>query len=101
MRTPIHPGEILKEELDYIGISANKFAEILHVPTNRITQIINKKRSISPDTALRLSKFFGTTPIYWMNLQALYEIDKENLNHDSMPIEKIPFYKSVVLSNSI
>ena len=101
MRTPIHPGEILKEELDCLKISSNKFAEILMVPTNRITQIIGGSRSITPDTALRLSIFFGTTAMYWMNLQALYEIDKENMNHDSVNIKNIPYYKNIVAHNVI
>ncbi|MDR0239341.1 MAG: HigA family addiction module antidote protein [Deltaproteobacteria bacterium] len=75
MRTPIHPGEILKEEMEFINISANKLANNLNVPTNRITQIINKKRAITPDTARRLGAFFKTSPQFWMNLQFIYEMD--------------------------
>ena len=75
MRTPIHPGEILREEMECLNISANKLAAILKVPTNRITQILNHKRAITPDTARRLSAFFKTTPQFWMNLQFIYDMD--------------------------
>lgn len=71
---PIHPGEILKDELDEINLSANAFAKALHVPTNRITAILNGSRSITADTALRISRFFGTTPEFWLNLQTAYEL---------------------------
>jgi len=71
---PIHPGEILKDELAEIGITANAFAHALHVPANRITSIFNGNRSITADTALRISQFFGTTPEFWLNLQAAYDL---------------------------
>ncbi len=71
---PIHPGEILKEELAEIGITANAFAQALHVPANRITAILNGTRSITADTALRISLFFGTTPEFWLNLQIAYDL---------------------------
>ncbi|MGH9446309.1 MAG: HigA family addiction module antitoxin [Terriglobia bacterium] len=74
-RTPIHPGEILGDELNEIGISAAELARTLGVPANRISQIIARKRAISADTALRLARHFGTTPDLWMNLQKLYELD--------------------------
>jgi addiction module HigA family antidote len=74
-RTPIHPGEIFGEELEEIGISAAGLARTLAVPTNRISQIIARKRAISADTALRLARYFGTTPDFWMNLQKTYELD--------------------------
>lgn len=73
----IHPGEILKDELDALGLSANQFAKKLHVPTNRITSILNGKRAITPETALRLSKLFGTTPEFWINLQTSYDLKQE------------------------
>ena len=75
VRTPIHPGEILADELEEIGISAAELARTLAVPANRISQIIAQKRSISADTALRLARYFGTTADLWMNLQKTYEID--------------------------
>jgi addiction module HigA family antidote len=73
-RTPIHPGEILADELNGLDISAAELARILHVPTNRITQIINGKRSLTADTALRLGRWFGTGAELWMNLQKSYEL---------------------------
>jgi addiction module HigA family antidote len=71
---PIHPGEILKDELAEIGMTANAFAHALHVPANRITSIINGNRTITADTALRISRFFGTTPEFWLNLQSSYDL---------------------------
>ena len=74
-RTPIHPGEILADELKELNMSASELASKLYVPANRITQIIARKRSISADTALKLGKWFGTGPKIWMNLQQAYELD--------------------------
>ena len=71
---PIHPGEVLKEELAEINMTANAFAKALHVPANRITAILNGTRSITADTALRISIFFGTTPEFWLNLQTAYDL---------------------------
>ena len=73
-RTPIHPGEILADELHELNISAAELARILHVPTNRITQIINGKRALTADTALRLGRWFGTGAELWINLQKSYEL---------------------------
>lgn len=78
-RTPIHPGEILGEELKEIGIAGTELARQLKVPENRITQIIAGKRSITADTALRLGKWFGTTPAFWLNLQKNYELRKAQI----------------------
>lgn len=74
-RTPIHPGEILADELKELGISAAQLARTLEVPANRISQIITGKRAVSADTALRLARYFGTTPDLWMNLQKTYDLD--------------------------
>lgn len=75
MRTRTHPGEILKEEfLEPMGISANRLAIELMVPATRISEIIRRRRSITADTALRLSRFFGTTARFWLNLQAAYDL---------------------------
>jgi len=73
-RTPIHPGEILADELEERGMSALALAKALHVPANRISQIISGKRGITADTALRLSQLLGTTPEFWINLQKSYEL---------------------------
>ena len=70
----IHPGEHLAEELKEMGISAAEFSRRIGVPTNRITQILNGRRSITGDTALRLAHFFGMSAEFWLNLQSLYEI---------------------------
>lgn len=82
MRTPIHPGEILADELRELTMSANQLALHLKVSPNRITQIVKGQRAITADTARRLAQFFGTTPHYWMNLQMMYEIDRESLEAD-------------------
>lgn len=71
---PIHPGEVLKDELAEIGMTANAFAHELHVPANRITAILNGNRAITADTALRIARFFGTTPEFWLNLQTAYDL---------------------------
>lgn len=78
---PIHPGEILREELAELHLSANKFAVKLHVPTNRITGILNGNRSITADTALRLAEFFGTSAKFWLNLQNTYDLKIAELKY--------------------
>jgi len=70
----IHPGEHLAEELKELSMSAAELARQLHVPTNRVTQILNGRRAITGDTALRLAHFFGTTAEFWLNLQSLFEL---------------------------
>jgi addiction module HigA family antidote len=70
----IHPGEHLAEELKALDMSAAELARKIHVPTNRVTQILNGTRAITGDTALRLAHFFGTSPQFWLNLQSLYEL---------------------------
>src|SRR5262252_7583542 len=70
----IHPGEHLTEELKALGISAAELARRLDVPTNRVTGILNGRRAITGDTALRLAHFFGTTAEFWLNLQSLHEL---------------------------
>jgi addiction module HigA family antidote len=74
-RTPIHPGEILGDELEEIGLSAKKLADVIQVPPNRLYQILARKRNLTADTALRLSRYFGTSADFWMNLQSAYELD--------------------------
>ena len=70
----IHPGEILKGELEELNLSANAFAKALDVPTNRITAILNEQRGVTADTALRLARFFGSTPDFWMSLQQRWDL---------------------------
>ena len=71
---PVHPGEILRDELDALNLSANALANALGVPVNRVTMILNGQRGVSADTALRLARYFGTTPQFWMNLQKTWEL---------------------------
>ena len=73
---PIHPGEILGEDLlKPLGISINRLGRDLRVPVNRMSEIVDGRRGITADTALRLARYFGTTPEFWMNLQAAYDLD--------------------------
>ena len=73
---PIHPGEVLREDLLVpLGISANRLARDLRVPVTRVSEIINRRRSITADTALRLARYFGTTARFWINLQAAYDLE--------------------------
>lgn len=71
---PVHPGEILREEMEELELSARAMAEALNVPANRVSAILNGTRGITADTALRLSRYLGTTPEVWMNLQKTYEL---------------------------
>lgn len=71
---PIHPGEILREEMDALGLSARALAQALGVAPNRITGILNGERALTADTALRLARYFGTTPEFWLNLQIAYDL---------------------------
>ena len=73
-REPIHPGETLREDLDALGMSAAELARRIEVPVNRITEILNGRRAVTGDTALRLGRFFGTSGEFWLNLQKLYEL---------------------------
>lgn len=96
----VHPGAVLKDELDEIGITPTEFARQIDVPPNRVSQIITGKRSITGDTALRFGHWFGTDPQFWLNLQSQYELvvaDQETgpaLKHlptkDSLPPQGAP-----------
>ena len=76
---PVHPGEILRDELDALKMSAKAFSEVLDVPGNRITMILKGQRGITADTALRLSRYLGSTPELWLNLQKTYELREAQL----------------------
>ncbi|MEP6657487.1 MAG: HigA family addiction module antitoxin [Betaproteobacteria bacterium] len=72
---PIHPGEVLREEfMEPLGLSANALAMALRVPAPRINDVVRERRGVSPDTALRLARYLGTTPQFWVNLQASYDL---------------------------
>jgi addiction module HigA family antidote len=73
---PVHPGEILREDLMVpLGLSINRLARDLRVPVTRISEIVNGRRSVTADTALRLARYFGNTPQFWLNLQATYDLE--------------------------
>lgn len=74
-RAPVHPGRVLKSELEELGVSANALALALRIPANRLTAIIKGDRSISADTAMRLGRYFGTSAQLWMNLQSKYDLE--------------------------
>jgi antitoxin HigA-1 len=91
---PVHPGEILREEfLKPLGLSMNKLALELRVPVTRIAEIVHERRAITTDTALRLARYFKTTPVFWMNLQIRYDLEvaedeqAEMVARDVQPIE--------------
>jgi antitoxin HigA-1 len=82
---PLHPGEVLREEfLRPLGLSAYALAKALHVPVNRITAILAGERAISADTALRLARFFGTTPQFWINLQGAHDRELARSEHGAL-----------------
>lgn len=78
----VHPGEVLREEfLVPLNLSVNRLAGELKVPAQRINEVVRERRAITADTALRLSRFFGTTPEFWMNLQTFYDLRKATNEH--------------------
>lgn len=79
-RVTVHPGEVLREEfLNPLGMSVNALAIALRVPATRIGAIVKGERSVTADTALRLARFFGTSPEFWMNLQAMHDLTKTRI----------------------
>ena len=94
---PIHPGEILMEEfLKPMGISQYKLAKDISVPARRINEIVQGKRSITPDTALRLSRFFGLSERFWINLQARYDLETEKDKLDNRLSKEVHVYAAAV-----
>lgn len=90
---PIHPGEILREEyLKPLDMSVNALAEALHLTATRINDIVRERRGVTPDTALRLARYFDTSPEFWLNLQKAYELriaadkDWERIANEIQPI---------------
>ncbi len=88
MRTPIHPGEMLAEELEARSLSAAALARAIGVPANRVTQILKGRRAVTADTSLRLGRVFSMSPTFWLNLQKTFEIDTARLECGE-EIEKI------------
>lgn len=76
-RMPTHPGEMLREEfLEPMNISQRELADAIHVPYQRVNELVNQKRGITPGTALRLAKFFGVSPDFWLNLQMRWDLSR-------------------------
>ena len=92
---PVHPGEILRDELEALNLSANALAHALGVPVNRVTMILHGKRGVSADTALRLARYFGTTPQLWMNLQKTWEIRRAEIEAGREIAERVTPRRSV------
>lgn len=106
-RTPTHPGEMLIEEfLKPMGLSQRELADAIHVPYQRINEIINGRRGMTPSTALRLSRFFRMTPDFWMNLQLRWDLyfAKESESDDLKsirPLSKLKTDLSSIPQNSV
>ncbi len=97
LMSPIHPGEILAEEfMQPLGLSMNRLALDLHVPVTRVSEIVHGRRTITADTALRLARLFGTTPEFWMTLQARFDLETVRRRENNQVMrEVIPFARSV------
>jgi len=94
-REPTHPGEMLREEfLLPMNITQRELANAIHVPYQRINELVNKKRGVTPSTALRLSKFFGVSPDFWLNLQMRFELFKTQ-NSEQKDIDSIKNYQKI------
>ena len=78
--TPVHPGAVLRDELDELGLLASSLANALGVPVNRVTMILNGQRGVTTDTALQLARYFGTTPQLWLNLQKAWELRRAEID---------------------
>ena len=95
----IHPGEVLEEEfLKPLHLSAYRLAKETNIPQTRISEIVKKRRRITADTALRLSKFFGNSPQFWLGLQNDYDIEEEQ-NHLKNELNKIHSYNELTMSS--
>ena len=90
-----HPGEILRDELDALSPTAKTLANALGVPVNRVTMILNGQRGVSADTALRLARYFGTTPQLWMNLQKTWELRRAEIQTGREIAERVTPRQSV------
>ncbi len=93
---PVHPGEILREELQELGLSANALSKALGVPVNRVTMILNGQRGVTADTALRLARYFGTTPQLWLNLQKTWELRRTEIEAGREIAEQVTPRQAVV-----
>lgn len=95
-RAPVHPGEVLREEyLEPMGLSQVELARLLDIPFQRVNMIVNEKRAVTPDTALRLSRFFDTSVGYWLNLQLACDVYEAAHSPEARSINKIEKFKMV------
>ncbi len=86
---PVHPGEMLQDELQTVSLSANALAKELDVPVNRIAAILRGQRRVTANTALRLARYFGTTPQVWLNLQKTYELRRAEIEASREITERV------------
>ena len=92
----VHPGEILRDELEALGLSANALSKALDVPVNRVTAILHGQRGVRANTALRLARYFGTTPGVWLNLQQTYELRRAEIETGHHIAERVKPRQTVV-----
>ena len=93
---PVHPGEVLRDELEALGLSANALSKALDVPVNRVTAILHGQRGVTANTALRLARYFGTTPGVWLNLQQTYELRRAEIEAGHRIAERVKPRQTVV-----
>jgi addiction module HigA family antidote len=86
---PIHPGEVLKGGMEELGLSTRQLAMALGVPTNRVTALVHETRALTADTALRLARYFGTSPEFWLNLQSAYELRRAQQEYGARIAEEV------------
>lgn len=86
---PVHPGEILRDEFEALSLSANALAKELDVPVNRMRAILHGQRGVTANTALRLARYFGTTPQVWLNLQETYELRRTEIESSREITERV------------
>lgn len=97
----IHPGEVLREEyLVPLSLSAYRLAKDIAVPQTRIGEILKERRSITPDTALRLGRYFGTSPEFWLNMQSAYDL-KNAAREAGVAISSIPRFQQPVINEKV
>ena len=97
---PVHPGEVLRDELDDVDLSASSLAKAIDVPANRITAILNGERGITADTALRLGRYFDTTTQFWLNLQQSWQIRQAEMDASARSLERIVPRETEALRNA-
>lgn len=91
---PVHPGEILRDEMEAAAVSADALSEALDVPLNRVTMVLERRQGITADTALRLARYFGTTPQLWLNLQQTWELRRAEIEVGPQIAERVTPRKS-------